>query len=233
MQLRIAVVINDDQVPPDLLKGQLPGAVLHPAREGLPAFGSFDGLIVLGGAMSVEDTDRAPWLPELGRLMIDCSVAGTPVVAICLGAQLLAVAGGGRVQVGAWAGPERGLIRVRLRPEAAGDPILAGVESALGDEFWAPSMHHDAIAELPPDAQWLASSAQYPFQAFRVGSALGLQFHPEAGRGTMLSWGRQLGLDTVALKTDLDRHLTELATLADTVAAGFRSQVDSAMRQRQ
>lgn len=232
MAARIAVISNDDEVPLDLLVDRLPGAVVHLARAGLPAFGSFDGLVVLGGRMSVEDVEQAPWLPDLGQLMIDCSAAGVPVLAICLGAQILAVAGRGTVQVGGWAGPERGVVSVRLRPAAASDPILARVQAAFGTEFAAPSMHADAVAELPPDAEWLASSEQYPFQAFRIGSALALQFHPEAGAATMLSWARLQGLDAAELEEQMTRHADDLATLADAIATGFLREVRTATRRR-
>jgi GMP synthase (glutamine-hydrolysing) len=51
------------------------------------------------------------------------------------------------------------------------DPVLTG----LGGEHF--SFHSDSFA-LPAGVDLLAESPTYP-QAFRVGSALGLQFHPE------------------------------------------------------
>jgi GMP synthase (glutamine-hydrolysing) len=228
--MRIVVVANDDEVPLDLLEPLLPGARLVHGRDGVPAFGSFDGLVVLGGRMSVEDHDQAPWLPALGRLMVDCATAGTPVLAICLGAQLLAVAAGGTVEVGAWAGPERGVISVDLRPGAAHDPTLGRVHSGLGGSFAAPSMHGDAVSDLPPGATWLASSAQYPFHAFRLGSALAVQFHPEAGAATMSSWAQGHGLPTDDLEADLARHGDELGRLAELIAEGFLAEIAAAGR---
>lgn len=228
MYPRIAVVSNDDGVPLDLLEERLPGARVFRAVDGLPGFGSFDGLVVLGGAMSVEDVDQAPWLTDLGRLMLDCAAAGVPVLAICLGAQLLAAAGGGRVEVGAWAGPERGVISVKLRPGAEHDPVLGLVRQALGDEFAAPSMHADAVAELPPDAEWLASSAQYPFHAFRIGSALAVQFHPEASAATMCSWASRNQLDPGVIEQDMSASGRDLDTLADAIGAGFLAEVRAA-----
>ena len=90
----IVVIASDDLVPLDLLGPLLPEARVVHGRDGLPAFGSFEGLVVLGGRMSVEDHEAAPWLPALGALMVDCGSAGVPVLAICLGAQLLDVIGG-------------------------------------------------------------------------------------------------------------------------------------------
>ena len=229
--MRIVVVANDDEVPLDLLAPRLPGARIVHGRDGLPEFGSFDGLVVLGGRMSVEDHDEAPWLPALGRLMTDCASAGVPVLAICLGAQLLAVAAGGKVEVGAWAGPERGVISVDLRPGAAHDPTLGRVHAAFGGSFAAPSMHGDAVSELPPHAEWLASSARYPFHAFRVGSALAVQFHPEAGEATMCDWTAGHGEPTDALREELRRHAEPLARLAELIAEGFLAEIAAAGRQ--
>jgi GMP synthase (glutamine-hydrolysing) len=51
-----------------------------------------------------------------------------------------------------------------------------------------PTSHADAVSELPQDAVWLASSNMYPFQAFRLGSALAVQFHPEADAALVEHW---------------------------------------------
>src|SRR5690606_41465745 len=103
----------------------------------------------------------------------------------------LAVALGGEVKRSAPAGPERGLVELRMRPGAETDPLLGDVVNRLGRDVLVPSSHEDAIAVLPEDATWLASSRQYPFQAFRVGTAWGLQFHPEAGEETLVGWQAQ------------------------------------------
>ena len=224
------MIASDDAVPVDLLASRLPTFTVFHGRDGLPEFGSFDAAVVLGGRMSVEDTDQAPWLPDLGRLMLRCGEAGVPVLAICLGAQLLAVAGGGKVEVGAWAGPERGVVSISLRPGADQDPTLGRVHAALGAGFAAPSMHADAVSELPPGAVWLASSAQYPFHAFRVGSALGVQFHPEAGSPTMCSWAAGHGEPTEPVAAEMTRHAESLELLADLIVQGFLAEIATAQR---
>jgi GMP synthase (glutamine-hydrolysing) len=91
-------------------------------------------------------------------------------------------------------------------------------------------MHSDAIAELPPDAEWLASSAQYPFHAFRIGSALAVQFHPEASAATMCSWATQAGVDPAPIEGDMSTLGRDLATLADAIAAGFLAEVRAERR---
>ena len=47
--------------------------------------------------------------------------------------------------------------------------------------------HSDAV-ELPAGAELLASTRATPVQAFRLGSALGTQFHPEANAEMLATW---------------------------------------------
>jgi GMP synthase (glutamine-hydrolysing) len=86
----------------------------------------YDGVVVLGGSMGPTDDDVAPWLPDVRELIAACLAAGTPLLAICLGAELLAHVAGGRVGPIA-AGAEIGLTPIRLLPAASADPLLAGV----------------------------------------------------------------------------------------------------------
>ena len=79
-----------------------------------------DALIVLGGPMDAYDDEVAPWLPSVRELLLSAIDDGVPTIGICLGAQLLAVAAGGKVERGA-AGPEIGLGEVTVtdrRPAA-------------------------------------------------------------------------------------------------------------------
>jgi GMP synthase (glutamine-hydrolysing) len=146
------------------------------------------GLIVLGGQMSAYDDEVAPWLPEVRSLLRVAAEDATPTLGICLGAQLLAVACGGRVEVGAAPGRESGVVDVRWRSAAADDALVGG----LPDPFPGPSMHADAVVSLPPGSVWLASSAMYPHQAFRVGAAAwGVQFHPEVSEPTFAGWAAE------------------------------------------
>lgn len=143
------------------------------------------GLIVLGGQMSAYDDAVAPWLPAVRDLLAASVAAAVPTLGICLGAQLLAVAGGGRVDVAAPAGRESGVVDVHWRAEVSSDPLLAG----LPDPCPGPSMHADAVSVLPSGATWLAASEMYAYQAFRVGTAAwGVQFHPEVSPATFRAW---------------------------------------------
>ncbi|MGW7287797.1 type 1 glutamine amidotransferase, partial [Streptomyces sp. NPDC054847] len=156
------------------------GEALPQALDGRP-------LLVLGGGFLPDDDERAPWLPATRSLVSQALDAGTPVLGICLGGQLLAQVAGGSVRA-RHGKPEFGSTQIRMRSEAADDPLLYGLGSAVP----AIERHVDAITELPPDAVWLASSAACPHQAFRVGArAWGVQFHPEAEAERIAGWDRE------------------------------------------
>ena len=152
--------------------------------DGLPATLVEDGLVVLGGDMGVHDDADHPWLEDVRALLRQGVERGVPTLGICLGAQLLAHATGGQVEVGA-GGVEAGVVQVTVREDAADDALLAD----LPGPFPMPTMHGDAVVALPPAARWLASSPAYPHQAFRLGErAWGLQFHPEISPATYRAW---------------------------------------------
>lgn len=202
--------------------------VLAFAGEPVPALEEVgDGLVVLGGHMSAHDDAAAPWLPATRDLLAGAAHAGVPTLGICLGAQLLAVAGGGRVQVAAPPGREAGLTRLFWRAGAAADPVVGllaasaprGVSRTL-------SLHADAVVDLPPGAVWLASSNMYPYQAFRLGSALGVQFHPEASPALVERWAASYeDVDGDALAAEVAPHADEVAATGRAVADGFLAQV--------
>jgi GMP synthase (glutamine-hydrolysing) len=69
-----------------------------------------------------------------------------------------------------------GSVTVRLTPDGREDPLFAD----LPDVFDAYGGHKEAATSLPSDVARLASSADCPVQAFRVGSNVyATQFHPE------------------------------------------------------
>lgn len=148
---------------------------LHESAR-LPAASDLDGLIVLGGPMSVHDLHEHPWLEAERHLIRHCLQQKRPVLGICLGAQQLAMALGGEVLRGAQ--PEIGWFPVRLTAAGMNDPLLRD----LPPEFDALHWHQEHIS-LPAATVALASSEACEAQAFRIGRhALGLQFHLEMTR---------------------------------------------------
>jgi GMP synthase (glutamine-hydrolysing) len=156
----------------------------------------YTGLIVLGGEMGSWDDEVAPWLPATRRLLADAVRQQLPTLGICLGAQLLAAACGGRVERGA-AGLELGLAPVTPLAACTTDPFFGRVDRTLeadrpGGErgAWAVyQYHYDAVTRLPSDAELIVTGQPYPDQGFRVGSAAwGVQYHPEVSTRGFVHW---------------------------------------------
>lgn len=213
----ISIIQLDARVPAGQFAALLPGAHLVRYDEGqpLPDLADVDALVVLGGRQNAYDPALAP----VAELLRSATTAQVPTLGICLGAQLLAVSHGGSVEVSAPAGPERGIITVRARPGAETDPVLGAVVERFGRDFCTVSMHDDAVTDLPEGATWLAASQQYPYQAFRLGSALGVQFHPETDAATYAEWlNREEGVDHEVGRAQWNERTEQLAGLARAVA---------------
>ncbi len=150
--------------------------------DALPDWREFDGIIAMGGPMSVNDEDDFPWLIEEKRWTAEAVNAGLPYFGACLGVQLLASALGARVYPLEQA--EVGLLPVELTPEGLADPVLGAAEDPLLTLQW-----HGDTFELPAGAVLLASSPAAPNQAFRYGdSAYGIQFHLEVTPQMAQQW---------------------------------------------
>jgi GMP synthase (glutamine-hydrolysing) len=175
--------------------------VLDERRPDLPAARDLAGLVVMGGPMNADDDARHPGLATERRLLADAVDADVPVLAVCLGMQLLARALGAVVHPGA--GTEIGFAPVDV---LADDPVLAPLGSRPAVLHW----HSDA-ADLPTGATLLASTPTTPVQAFRAGSALGLQFHLEMDAHLLEEW-----LTAPPMVADLARH--GVVDLADQAA---------------
>ena len=134
----------------------------------------FDGLVIMGGPMSAASDQGFPTRPGEIALITDALRREIPVLGVCLGAQLLAVAGGGSVFPGP-SGPEVGWGPVDLAGECADDRLFAGLPETLTVMHW-----HGDTFDLPDGAVRLFGNSIYPNQGFRLGpSAWGMQFHLE------------------------------------------------------
>jgi GMP synthase (glutamine-hydrolysing) len=145
-----------------------------------PAAGAADAVIVLGGGMHPDEDEEHTWLgPEL-RWLAGLLEAGTPVLGVCLGSQLLARAAG--ADVFRAREPEVGWLPVERTAAGTADPVTR----ALPERFDAFQWHH-FTHELPDGAVELARSPVC-LQAYRLGSALGVQFHPEVRAAQVEAW---------------------------------------------
>ncbi len=155
---------------------------------------SYDGLVLMGGPMSAND--NLDYLVRELRIIEDALSAGKPILGICLGAQLIALAAGSRVFPNAE--KEIGWAPVYWTDPARQD-LLFGVFNRPETVFhW-----HGETFDLPAGAQWLARSDRCRNQAFRFGSAYGLQFHLEVTPEMISDWvGQEANNADVAGLTD-------------------------------
>jgi GMP synthase-like glutamine amidotransferase len=184
----------------------------------LPDLNEIDGLISFGGAQSVTEIDRYPYLLEEVELLREAFLLDVPVLGICLGAQLLAHAHGGTVR----RLPKRAVVWAELR-HAAADPLIG----ALPDPVHALHWNEDAI-EPPPGATELLERGGLGCAAFRIESAWGLQFHADVDGPILDGWYDRYGdwlaeaaVDPVAARAADAQHLPGQAETARGVFGTF------------
>lgn len=180
----VLVLQHGASIPPGLLGVALAEAgfaleiVALDEGQTIPA-GQWIGVVSLGGVMGAYDEVDHPWLRTEKEFLADTVAAGVPTLGICLGAQLLADALGGRA-FRSQTGPEIGMVEADLTGEGKTDPVVGGLTGVV------PTWHFDTF-DLPPGATLLASSDRFPI-AFRYGSAIGIQSHPEADPAIVEEW---------------------------------------------
>ena len=166
-----------------------------------------DGVVILGGSMNTSDVEKYAWMAREIEIIKEAHGAGIPVLGICLGAQLIAVALGG--EVGPAEKPEIGMGKVALHAFFGGnDPMLVG----LPYEFVTAHAHGQEVKKAPANGTpaALISSKGCRQQAFRVGlKTYAFQYHfewtlaqIEAAIDSTPEWLTTLGLDAAQLKAD-------------------------------
>ncbi|HEV7846972.1 MAG TPA: type 1 glutamine amidotransferase [Thermoleophilaceae bacterium] len=143
------------------------------AESRRPRLREVAGVMSFGGQMSVTELDGYPLLSWERELMEEALAEGVPVLGMCLGAQLLALASGGEVE--RMEAPYIGWPELTLGPGAEHDPLVSTLPDGLPVLKW----HNDAIVPAD-DAQILATTDSPGAAIFRAGEfAWGSQMHLE------------------------------------------------------
>jgi GMP synthase (glutamine-hydrolysing) len=150
----------------------------------------YDAIVILGGPMSVYDD--LPYLQKEQELIRNAIKNDTPVLGVCLGSQLIAQAAGGRVYKGKK--KEIGWHNVYLTPASSNDIFRGFTDKTIRIFQW-----HGDTYDLPANAKILAYSDLYP-QAFRIGSAVGIQFHFEVDEPLIETWMKEYSAELIAEK---------------------------------
>jgi len=200
-----------------------------------PDVSTVDGLIVLGGPMNCDQSDRYPHLKteiESIRRMIESE---KPVLGICLGAQLIARALGARVMPN----KPKEIGWYELNPTADGrtDPLF----SHFADSQMIFQWHGDKF-DIPHGATHLATSPDCPNQAFRYhDNVYALQFHLEVDAPMISRWLQHptMSREAIALggkdypeqiSTATKQHINHSVTLGNRVFGQFIRQFQAPPR---
>ena len=147
-------------------------------RERIPAIDSC-AIVILGAPESANDD--LPYLKEELNLIIESIRKNIPVLGICLGSQLIAKAFGAKVYQGSR--KEIGFYHDIEFDNTSDSKLFNDIKSPATVFHW-----HGDTFELPNHAVRLAHSKDYENQAFKCGSAVGVQFHLEVDESTIRLW---------------------------------------------
>lgn len=184
--MRILVTMHHPEEGPGTLGAFLSaqGAKLETVHlykgDHLPS-GDFRAVVSMGGPMNVYEELMHPWLAEETAYLAKAARAGTPVIGICLGAQLLAKALGAAVVDSP--ASEHGWRSLALTDEGLKDPLFKRVAPNYDVFQW-----HGDMFNIPSGGRLLAKGDKCPHQAFAYQNAYGFQFHVEVTPQIVETW---------------------------------------------
>ena len=183
----------------------------------------YDAVLTFGGAMHADQEDRHPWLRFEKDFLAAMLDDGMPILAVCLGCQLLAKAAGGTARRASE--PEIGWSEVEVTEEGAADPVIGPLAPSFTGLQW------HSYEAVPPEGAMVLARSPVCSQAYRIGErAWGIQFHAEvtaAGLGHWIDDYRsdedavRIGIDPDALRAETERKIGEWNRLGRELCGRF------------
>lgn len=173
--MKILIIQHELHTPPGntllwLENREIDFKIICADREPLPEPSKFDGLIVLGGGLNVDQESKHPWLKKEKEFILSWIKSEKPLLGICLGGQLIAEVLGARVsahefwEIG-WSDLD----------------VLMGSGLPSEGKVIPAFQWHGYSFDIPKGANLVINGKQWANQGFRFKNhVLGLQFHPEA-----------------------------------------------------
>src|SRR3954469_21787948 len=183
----------------------------------------YDAVLTFGGAMHADQEDRHPWLrfeKDFLAAMID---DGMPLLAVCLGSQLLADAAGGTA--GRASEPEIGWFEIEVTDEGRADPVIGPLAPRFSGFQW------HSYEAAPPEGTAILARSPVCAQAFRLGErAWGIQFHAEVTAADVARWiddyrsdedAVRIGIDPEELRAQTERQIADWNRLGRELCGRF------------
>ena len=183
-----------------------------------PPLNDVDLVMAFGGPMSVNDD--LPALHAEREYLREALTAGKPVFGVCLGAQMMATALGGKVEPSG--GYQFGLRKIHVTTDGDADPVFGAIAAPL-----VPTLHGECFtipqgAVKLADAHMLCRDGSYRRinMAFRYGPSYAFQFEPQLTLDELKVWDRVFASDYELMGGAFDageesaRNLREFARFA-------------------
>jgi GMP synthase-like glutamine amidotransferase len=180
-------------------------------KEKIPTL-DHSAVLILGAPESANDD--LPYLKDEISLIQSAAEKNIPTLGICLGSQLIAKAFGAKV----YPGPKKeiGFYHDIKIDHASNSRLFDG----MSDPFTVFHWHGDTF-EIPRNAKRLAYSEMYN-QAFQFKSAVGVQFHFEVDKETILSWLQNTEEDLSLSYLNPNEIRSEIDANIDTVQSNMK-----------
>jgi GMP synthase-like glutamine amidotransferase len=193
-------------------------------QESIPELKDYSGLIILGGPMNVYEEKKYSFLRAENSLINEALSHKKPIIGICLGAQLIAKATGGKVYPGV--NKEVGWYTVNLTEEGQKDKVFRCFEGHFTVFQW-----HGDTFDLPVCAMRLAESDIFHNQAFSIGDiGYAIQFHLEVTSQMISDWFKRYEDELIPLQgyidpdkilRDSEKHIQALNRRAAILCSNF------------